>query len=172
MGRRRHNTQTPRDRQKLVEDFERRLRYDEEQGDFRHWLKRPGSMAWLVHPTSDESDLLTELGIRPEDCRSADAYWRYRDSVYFVQLHGFPAMSPLGPYHRPPGCYYCFDKESRQDVFDLFLPRPVVTTADFHRAFELLEAFIDSGRIDAERAVLEDKDSRRVARRERLAEVE
>src|SRR5207249_369465 len=38
MARRRHNTQTWRDRRRLVEDFERRIQYDLELGDLRHWL--------------------------------------------------------------------------------------------------------------------------------------
>jgi hypothetical protein len=94
MARRRQNTQTPRDRQKLVEDFEQRI---------------------------------TAL---------------------------------------------LYDKDNRQDNFNILLPRPVVTSADFHRAFEMLEALIDSGRIDAERAALEDTDRRWSAREGRLAETE
>jgi hypothetical protein len=157
----------------LVEDFERRLRFDEEEGDFRHWLKRRRSIAWVVHPTADETELLAEIGIKPENCRSADAYWRYRDSVYFVTVNGCrPPGEPSALYHRPPGIYYCYDKDNRQDDFDVFLPQPVVTSADFHRAFEVLEALIDSGRIDAERAALVDKDSRWIVREGRLAETE
>ena len=45
---RRYNTQTARDRAKLVADFERRLRWNEKQGDYRHWLRRPRSIAWVV----------------------------------------------------------------------------------------------------------------------------
>ena len=172
MSRRRHNTQTPRDRQKLVEDFERRLRYDEEQEDFRHWLKRAQSIAWVVHPLADETDLLAELGIKPEECRSADAYWRYRSSVYFVQLNGAPSHDRSGPYFRAAGIYCRFDKEYRQDIFDVFLPRPIVTPTDFHAIFERLEPLIASGGIVTEREALEDRESRWLAREERLAEVE
>ncbi|HTE17030.1 MAG TPA: hypothetical protein VK689_01465, partial [Armatimonadota bacterium] len=67
MAPRRHNTQTAIDRQRLLADFERRLRYDEEHGDFRHWLRHADSLAWVVHPTADETGLLTELGISPAD---------------------------------------------------------------------------------------------------------
>jgi hypothetical protein len=166
VARRRHNTQTARDRRELVRDFERRLRYNQQQGDCRHWLQRPRSLAWVVHPTADETQLLAELGMRPDDCRSADAYWRYRDRVHFVLLHGSLR------HNRPPGVYYRFDRDSRQDDFDVFLPRPVVTSEDFHRVFDLLEALIDEGIVDAARAALEDGDSRWLVRQEPLAEME
>ena len=59
MARRRHNTQTARDRQRLVEDFERRVRYSE-TGDQRSILRRPHSTAWVVHPAADETELLAD----------------------------------------------------------------------------------------------------------------
>lgn len=166
MARRRHNTQTPRDRQKLVEDFEQRVRYTEEEGDLRRLLRRPRSLAWVVHPLADETALLAEIGITPEDCWSADAYWRYRDSVYFVQVYG------QGHFRDEPGLYYHFRKDIRQDVFHIVLPHPTVTTDDFHRALELLEALIDAGRIDAERAALKDDGGSWFARPDPLAQVE
>jgi hypothetical protein len=166
VARRRHNTQTPRDRQRLVEDFEQRVRYTEEEGDARRLLRRPRSLAWVVHPLADETELLNQIGITADDCWSADAYWRYVDRVYFVQLHG------EGHFKGDAGLYYCFDRVWRQDVFDICLPRPVVTTADFHHTFELLEALIDGGRVDAERAMLKDDGGRWSARRELLAQVE
>lgn len=81
MARRSHNTQTDRDRRRLMANFERRLAYDEKCGDRRHWLVRPQSIAWVVHPLADETALLAELGMDLSECRSADAYWRYADSV-------------------------------------------------------------------------------------------
>jgi len=167
MARRRHNTQTPTDRRKLVEDFERRVRYSRETGDLRPLLERPGSLAWVVHPLADETELLAELGMNPEQCQSADAYWRYRDSVYFVQLYG----ARYGARRRPTCVYYCFDQQFRQDVFDVYLPRPIVTSSDFHQTFELLERIIDSGQIGQERAALKAQESRWIRHEEPLAEV-
>jgi hypothetical protein len=167
MARRRHNTQTPRERRKLVEHFERRVQYSRQEGDLRNLLERPCSLAWVIHPLADEAEQLAELGMEPEECQSADAYWRYRDSVYFVQLYG----TRYGSRRRPAGIYYCFDQHIRQDVFDVGLPRPRVTTSDFHQAFELLEQIMDSGQIERERAALTAQDSRWITREEPLAEV-
>jgi hypothetical protein len=163
---RRHNTQTVTDRHRLLADFERRLENDRRENDFRHRLGRPGSLAWVVHPTADEPGLLAELGLCPDECRSADAFWRFRDSVYFVQLYGSGEGPGCG---RAPGLYYRFDREQRQDVFDAFLPDPVITTAAFHCVFALLEALIDQGTVEAARAELADGEGRWLARAELLA---
>ena len=180
MARRKHNTQTTRDRQKLVQDFEQRARYDRETGDLRHLLEGPRSLAWVVHPLADEMDLLAELGIPPERCRSADAYWRFGDNVYFVQFCSSTPPSvyrdgqPTGqapPYFRSPGIYYRFDKDQRQDIFDIFLREPVVTSGELHRVFEILEEIIDRGRIEVERVALEDKDGRWISREGALTEL-
>ena len=180
MARRKHNTQTPRDRQKLVEEFEERVRYTRETGNLRPLLARPRSLAWVVHPLADETDLLAEIGAAPESCWSADAYWRFGESVYFVQLFSstpptvYKDGMPIGqapPRSRNPGIYYRFDKNHRQDIFDIFLPRPVVTSTDLHRVFEALEAIIDRGRIEVERAALEDGDGRWIGRIAPLAEL-
>lgn len=55
----------------------------------------------------------------------------------------------------PPGIYYRFDVESRQDDFDVMLPQAVVTTAVMNRTFAALESLIDRGAVDASRASLE-----------------
>jgi hypothetical protein len=117
----------------------------------------------VVHPTADETELLAELGMRPEECWGADAYWRYRDSVYVVQLVG------RGQHSRETGIYYRFDTRYRQDDFDVFLPASTVTSEDFHHTFALLESLIDSGVIEAERARLKHGGGRWMARAERLA---
>ncbi len=170
MARRRHNTQTDRDRQKLVADFEARLRYDTELGDRRAWLVRPHSIAWVVHPRGDEWDLLLELGMRPVECGSADAYWRYGDNVCFVETTALlaPRYWSSRYLQRPPGVYYRFDKIHRSDVFDALLPRLYVTNQDLHCVFDMLETLYDSGVIASARAALEDSPSRWLAREERL----
>jgi hypothetical protein len=100
MAPRKHNIQTPLDRQKLVADFEQRVLYSEAEGDTRALFRRPRSLAWVVHPLADETLLLAEIGIGPVDCWSADAYWWYRDSVHFVQFFG------RGHYNGGAGLYY------------------------------------------------------------------
>ena len=135
----------------------------------------------MVHPLADEAGLLAELAIVPENCLRADAYWRYGESVYFVQFFSstpptvYRDGKPIGqapPYSCRRGIYYCFDKELRQDIFDIFLPESLVATADLHRVFEMLEAIIDSGRIEVERAALEDEDRRWISREGPIAELE
>ena len=148
MPRRRHNSQTERDRQRLIEDFERRLRYDETAGDRQHWLSRPKSMAWVVHPCADEAALLAELGTAADAFRSVDAYWRYGDNVYFVQVLGANA-----PTDQPHICYR-FDTAYRQDQFVVVLPTRAVRTHDLHDLFEHLERLVDSGVVvEARRAL-------------------
>jgi hypothetical protein len=180
VARRKHNTQTPRDRRRLVEDFEQRVRYDRELGDLRHLLERPRSLAWVVHPLADEADLLAELAIMPENCLRADAYWRYGESVYFdLFISSTPPIvynSSKPPVQAPPhscspGIYYRFDKSHRQDIFDIFLPGSLVESADLHRVFQMLEAIIDSGRIEVERAALEDEHRRWISREGPIAEL-
>jgi hypothetical protein len=172
VARRRHNIQTPHDRQKLVEDFEQRLRSTREEGDLRSLVERPRSLGWVVHPLSDQADLLAELATAPGNCWSADAYWRYRDNVYFVRFNSSqPPLLALGPYFRLPGIYYRFDKDFRQDIFDIFLPGSVVALADLHHVFQILESIIDGGRIDVERAALEDEDSRWISREGPIVEL-
>jgi hypothetical protein len=39
-----------------------------------------------VHPLADEYDLLSRLGIRPEECVSVDSYWSIDGDVVFLQL--------------------------------------------------------------------------------------
>jgi len=163
MSARRHNSQTLRDRQRLLANFEGRLRHDEELGDTRHWLRHAESIAWVVHPLADEAELLAELGVLSEDCQAADAYWRYGESVYFVQLHGRKETS------RPPGAYYCFDTQHRQDDFDVFLETPTVTSTDFRRTFDLLSPLIDSGAINDKRARLRSSGGRWSSREVPLA---
>ena len=53
-------------------DFRRRADYTP-QSVYRH---RTHAWEYIpVHPFADEPDLLASLQLRPEDCRSADAWW-------------------------------------------------------------------------------------------------
>lgn len=165
MAPRRHNTQTPNDRRKLLEDFQGRLRYNEEQGDFRHWLRRPNSLAWVVHPLADETDLLAELAVGPEECRFVDAYWRYRDSVYFLQFKATTVCAS------EPGISYRFDRQHRQDEFVVVVPRDRIETADYHRVLAWLEELIDAGVIERERSQLPFSEDRWICAREPLGPV-
>jgi hypothetical protein len=154
VARRRHNTQTARDRQRLLSDFEQRLEYDRQTGDRRHWLVRPQSIAWVVHLTADETELLAELGVHPSECRSVDAYWRYAQSLYWVEVRA------TGDHASPARIDYRFDRQYRWDQFLVWLPTQVVTTRHLHRIFERLERVIDSGRVEGVRSGLADEEGR------------
>ena len=54
------------------EDFHRRADYAP-QNVYRHRTR--GWEYIPVHPFGDEPDVLERLALRPEDCRSADAWW-------------------------------------------------------------------------------------------------
>lgn len=149
MARRKQNTQYPRDRKRLVVDFERRIRYDEEEGSDLNVLRCPNSIAWVVHPLADETELLAKLEMQPSECRSADAYWRYRDSAYFVQFVG--CDREWARYLQPWGIRYRFDKEYRRDDFIIALPCPAIHTTHLLTTFARLEALIDQGRIETAR---------------------
>jgi hypothetical protein len=53
-------------------DFRRRAEYAPESV-YRHRTR--GWEYIPVHPFGDEPEVLARLGLRPEDCRSADAWW-------------------------------------------------------------------------------------------------
>lgn len=63
-------------------DFRRRADYAP-QNVYRHathgWEYIP------VHPFGDEPELLARLELRPEDCRSADAWWGIDDDATLLQ---------------------------------------------------------------------------------------
>jgi hypothetical protein len=168
---RKHNTQTDRDRRKLVADFERRLRYGDETGNRRSWFPRRDSLAWVVHPLADEHDLLAELGIPPEARRSADAYWRHRDNVCFVTVHSMAQGPADSPYvNRPPGIHYRFDRAFRQAIFDVILPRDRVSSAALRYVLNRLAQLIEAGALDSARSSLEVEPGRWLAREQPLAD--
>src|SRR4051794_10886854 len=53
-------------------DFRRRADYAP-QDVYRH--RTHGWEYIPVHPFGDEPEILARLGLRPEDCRTADAWW-------------------------------------------------------------------------------------------------
>jgi hypothetical protein len=146
-GRRRGNVQTSSDRRKLLQDFEQRL----QDADAASVLRRPGSTAIVIHPTDDETELLKKLDWPPSRCEIVDAYWRYEESVYWVEVRGCRITD------RPAGIYYRFDRRHRQDNFKLVLDKPTVSSHDLHLAFESLESLIKSGAVDNARATSEDR---------------
>jgi hypothetical protein len=71
------------DRHLRLLDFDRRSQ-EHPGGVYLH----PGhASAYLpIHPFADEPDLLAKLNLKPEDCRSVDAYWRVGNDVCFLQV--------------------------------------------------------------------------------------
>lgn len=55
-----------------------------------------------IHPMGDESDLLKNLNISEEDCKSVDCYWRSKKNVAFVevQFHKLDRWRDIGFYAR------------------------------------------------------------------------
>lgn len=140
-GRTHSNKQTALDRAKLVHNFEQRFRDHEPVGT----LKRPKSVAIVVHPTADDTVLLQQIGWEPSRCESVNAYFRYQGSVYWVEVFGQRVAD------RPPGIYYLFDRGHRQDVLKVVLPHPLVYSWDLHHAFDRIEALVDSGALETMR---------------------
>lgn len=77
-------------------DFCRRTDYAPERV-YRH---RTCGWAYVpVHPFGDEPDLLAQLGIRPEDCWGADAWWGVGGDATLLE------SSVVGLARREPGLY-------------------------------------------------------------------
>ena len=75
-----------------LNDFERR----EKNHPGGIYIHPHGDGEYLpVHPFADESELLVKLNMKPELCRSVDAYWRIDNDVIFIQV-GLSADDPLG----------------------------------------------------------------------------
>lgn len=67
------------------------------------WPIEPdGWLLWNVHPFADEHEVLARLGLTPDWCTTADAYWRTRNDVYFVQIIARRTTRPRIESHRGP----------------------------------------------------------------------
>jgi hypothetical protein len=67
------------------------------------WCIEPeGWLLWNVHPFADERELLARLELTPDSCTTADAYWRTRADVYFVQIIGPRVGRPCIESRRGP----------------------------------------------------------------------
>ncbi len=54
-----------------------------------------------IHPTADEVELLSRLGISAEACMKVDCYWKHGDDVYFLQVESrYYANRPPGLWAR------------------------------------------------------------------------
>ena len=53
-----------------------------------------------VHPMSDDTDLLTRLGMKPEQCIGVDCYWFVSGDMVFLQVYSKVSLSG-----REPGLY-------------------------------------------------------------------
>jgi hypothetical protein len=41
---------------------------------------------FTIHPFGDDTELLSELNITPEDCHSVDGYWHMKSDISFIQV--------------------------------------------------------------------------------------
>jgi hypothetical protein len=69
-------------RAKRWRDFRRRAEYAPDSV-YRHRTR--GWEYIPVHPFGDEPDVLARLGLRPEDCRTADAWWGIEDDATLIE---------------------------------------------------------------------------------------
>lgn len=79
-------------------DFQRRVASCRQGGDgmgvYRH---RTRGWEYLpVHPFGDEPEVLERLGLRPEDCRTADAWWGIDDDATLIET-GIVGVLPGTP---------------------------------------------------------------------------
>ena len=67
---------------KRLKDFEERARAHPEDvfdlGDLGSFIN--------IHPMSDETEILSRLGIKPSSCVIVDLYWKYQGDVRFVEI--------------------------------------------------------------------------------------
>lgn len=69
-------------RAKRWRDFRRRA----ENAPDSVYLHRTRGWEYIpVHPFGDEPDILARLGLRPEDCRTADAWWGIEDDATLIE---------------------------------------------------------------------------------------
>jgi hypothetical protein len=115
-------------------DFRRRADYAPESV-YRHptrgWEYIP------VHPFGDEPEVLSHLGLRPEDCRTADAWWGIDDDATLLES---------GVVGILPGSARLFAKATPHDKRWVYLvavfDAPFVTRAAFEAA---MVQFADAG---------------------------
>ncbi|MFV8751694.1 hypothetical protein ACNOYE_14210 [Nannocystaceae bacterium ST9] len=119
-------------------DFRRRADYAP-QNVYRHethgWEYIP------VHPFGDEPELLARLEMRPEDCRSVDAWWGIDGDATLLQ------STVLGAYPGPAGQVAGLTAQATSHperwvyLFAVF-DAPFVTRVDFEAA---MVGFVDAG---------------------------
>jgi hypothetical protein len=85
-------------------DFRRRAQYAP-QDVYRHRTR--GWEYIPVHPFGDEPEVLERLGLRPEDCRSADAWWGIDGDATLLESYvgGTPELLAK-PTPHPEGWVY------------------------------------------------------------------
>lgn len=117
-------------RARRYEDFCRRAKYSPDcvyRHRTRGWEYIP------VHPFGDEPEVLDRLGMVPQDCRSADAWWGiYGDATLLEASVGRPAGLFAKPTPQPEKWVYLVA------VFDA----PFVTREAFEDA---MTQFVDAG---------------------------
>jgi hypothetical protein len=67
---------------KILNDFEER-----KESDLSNVYYYKGYEYITVHPTSDETEILTKLGLNSTDCIKVDLYWRVENRVFFLQVN-------------------------------------------------------------------------------------
>lgn len=145
------DVQSPADRQRLVDEFRQRLRLYEADPDPPGVLRYGESVAIIVHPMADQDDVLHSFNMHPAECVGVDAYWHYRESVYWVQVNG----SAIDDWE--PGVYYRYVTVHTMDSFRVVIQEPAITTTAFRRVLDLLGPLIDSNTLQRVRGSAVDR---------------
>jgi hypothetical protein len=107
-------------------DFRRRADYAPENV-YRHRLH--GWEYIPVHPFGDEPEVLARLGLRPEDCRTADAWWGIEGDVTLLESGVVGALAgPARLFAKPT------PHEERWVYLVAVFDAPFVTRAAFEAA--------------------------------------
>ena len=119
-------------------DFQRRVRF--QSGDRPQTVYRHLSRDWQyipIHPFADELDDLIRLNLRPDDCRSVDAWWG---------IDGDATLLESGIIGYCPGPARLYAKPTKHDERWVYLvavlDAPFVTRVAFEAA---MVRFADAG---------------------------
>jgi len=94
-----------------------------------------------IHPFADDLDILSSIGSTPNDCIRVDAYLKYHNDIYFIQIEG-SGYSNL----RNEGMYVRRTNDERlQENFLVILRDNLVTRSLFYGVIIDITGYIDDG---------------------------
>lgn len=90
--------------------------------------------AVALHTLADEVEVLSQLGLKPEDCSHVDLYWRRKDLLIFVAIDG-GRTEPFVSMRR--------DTEGTNVAFSAFVAscKGTLKTSDVARVLDWLDSW-------------------------------